>query len=401
MEIDFNKLNFFMTQMAKYGNDNVQNDNRTYWQIVAEDICEGLQHHNEKAIAAAPFTKIGNDLISYASQKQKSPKSIITFNFMPYMTAGDTQFLDVVECPVIGIYLDHPASVLPYVIKNFQNYKNFYHAVMAESHKEILLDYGVAPANIILFPHGGSNVDHRAPAFKDRSQNASFIGRVDDLLSTKEFAQTIGITDNHFIKGIQQLEENLLFHKSDLYKAGKNFLQSIELPFQLDTDWGAAFIKSIDHRVRTKRRMQLFSKLRIKDIHYYGTFSDRFRKLNPHATFHEPINYQQSIEVMKDSKISLSDNIMDEAVIFRPYYAMANKSLVASQFNSVMNVHYSPNVHMLDLDDSKIIKHINHLLETPDDAQNMIEETTTTYENTHTFRSISTPIVNFLATLQK
>ncbi len=400
MQIDLAQLNFFITQYARYGSFTPNQENDTYWQVFAEDICDALTKRNQQAIAASVNISIGRYLFDTILKTNCFPKSILTFNFIPSLTFKQTSFLDSIKAPVIGILLDHPVHIMQDVISSHKNYKTFFYGIMADSHKIFLINAGIKPEQIFTLPHGGPPLKTDAPLLKERTIDISFFGRIEDVQTTKKYAATTGITDPERIKGLQELENALLNLEGDLYQLCNDYLVKYDFVENISVMQSYKFARELDMRVRSKRRMKLFGKLAKREVNFYGTFCDKFKLANKQGIFHEAVSFRKAQEIIQNSKIFLSDNIMDEAAITRPFYGMANQSLVASQYNSVLSEKFSPTHHMLDLDAENIVAQITESLNDIETAQKRVNQTSETYQKGFTFDTTIIALNDLLNTLQ-
>jgi hypothetical protein len=400
MQIDLARLNFFITQYARYSSNSTDRENDTYWQVFAEDICEALTKRNQQAIAASVNISLGRYLFDTILQTNCFPKSILTFNFIPKLTFKQTNFLDSAKSPVVGILLDHPVHIIQDVISSYKNYKEFFYGVMADSHKVFLINAGIRPEQIFTLPHGGPPLKTDVPRLKERTIDISFFGRIEDMPTLKKYAATTGITDPEQINGLKELENSLLNLEGDLYQLCNNYLKKYGLAENISVMQRYRFARELDARVRSKRRMKLFGKLAKLKVNFYGTFSEKFKRANKQGIFHEPVSFRNAQQIIQNSKIFLSDNILDEAVITRPFYGMANQSLVASQYNSVLSKKFSPPHHMLDLDAENIVQQITENLNDLEAAQKRVNQTSTVYQKNFTFDTTITALNDFINTLQ-
>lgn len=396
MQIDH--LDLFLTQYARYGQST---SNDTYWHVFAEDICTALTSYGHHTLVATAHANDGKKLMQEMLTTEIFPKSILTFNFLPYVASADISFLDIVKTPVIGIFLDHPVHVYLQTIQSYKNYRQFHYAVMAEQHIAFLVEMGVPKSNIFALHHGGPNIYDDAKPLKDRTNDIVFFGRIDDHISINKLAQDHGLKSPEEIADLKQLCSDFLNCKVDLYAATQAYLNKHGLNENWSLHKQVFFARIVDQRARIQRRMLSFGKLSDLNIHYYGTFSESFKKLSRNATFHESVSFKEAITIMKDTKIVLSDNILDEAVITRPFYGMASQALIASQYNSVLSNHFNKNEHMLDLDAPDILKQIKDVLQNPEKAQPRVESTSKIYKEHFTFEKTCLALHEYLSKLQK
>ena len=194
---------------------------------------------------------------------------------------------------------------------------------------------GIPGDRIIHLPWGGPPCAPSPKPFTQRTHDIVFHGSLVDPPTEEEFLR------HETAAGIKKIVVQVILRAADaVVEQGTAPTEAVATACagadinleKLSINHLSYLVVAVDVRSRAIRRERFLTAFTALPVHFFGNYSESFKRKFARATFHGKKKFSEVMEAVRDTKISLCENLnWWDNVHLRVTYAMANGGLVAAE----------------------------------------------------------------------
>lgn len=334
----------------------------SYWTIMGQDIAAALAARGHELAVLNAVRPADQAILFPMLVGGPMPDAFVLFNFRPMIEAsgaGETGLIGRLPCRVICLCLDHPVHIADVlreqaalIAANPALRAQRWFGVMEPDHIPCVEGLGIACDQIFVMGQGGpmpAQVTAPAPRpLAERGIPILFAGTIGAPLNGNGdgAAQTLAPSDPDDRRALELAVAEAIDGDRDVFDVVRDrFAPAAAAGRVADLH---ALAAAVDKRARLERRQRLLLGL---PIHFCGEVDAGFLGQFPGAVHHGRLSFAETIALMRNSRVVISDTInLRASALIRFFYAAGEGCVVAGETNPFIAAAFPPGQAMLALD---------------------------------------------------